>query len=51
MIKKIILGAVAGILSCSATFSQSGPRHELSVWGGGGLATLNYRTEIGESKL
>lgn len=51
MIKKIILGAVAGILSCSATFSQSGPRHELSVWGGGGLSTLNYSTEIGDSKL
>lgn len=43
--------AVAGILSCSAAYSQTDSKHEISVYGGGGLSSLNYTTEIGDSKL
>lgn len=51
MIKKAILGGVAGILSCSAAYSQSESRHETSVYGGDGLSTFDYSTSIGGSKL
>lgn len=51
MIKKIIIGAVAGILSCTAVYSQTHSKHELSVWGGGGLSTMDYSTTIGDSKM
>ena len=50
MIKKIILGAVAGILTCAAAYSQTGSKHELSVWVAGGLSTLQYSTDFGDSK-
>lgn len=50
MIKKIIIAAVAGIFTCTAAYSQTS-RHEISVWGGGGLSTLDYSTEIGDSKM
>lgn len=45
---KYILIAVAGLMSCTALNGQS--QHEFSVYGGGGLSSLNYKTTIGDQK-
>lgn len=45
MIKKYILLAVAGIISCTAALSQEQSKHEVSVWGAGGLSTLKVDTK------
>lgn len=45
---KYILIAVAGLMSCTALNGQS--RHEFSVYAGGGLSSLNYKTTIGDQK-
>lgn len=50
MIKKYILLAVAGIISCTAAFSQEKAKPEISVWGAGGLSTLKVDTKIGDNK-
>ena len=47
LIKYIII-AVAGLMSCTALVGQS--QHELSIYAGGGLSTLNYKTTIGDQK-
>jgi len=50
MIKKYIFLAVAGLLACTATFSQNYAKQELSLWGAGGLSTLKYDAVIGDKK-
>ncbi len=49
MMKKIIL-IILGVLAYSTLFSQEPSRHEISVWGMGGLSTLKYDLEIGSQK-
>jgi len=39
---------VAGLLFCTALIAQG--KHEVSVYGGGGLSTLKYETTTGEQK-
>lgn len=51
MIKKIILLTISGLFICSAIFAQQRPlKHEMSVWGMGGLSTLKYDLRTGNSK-
>ncbi|WP_108823355.1 porin family protein [Dysgonomonas sp. Marseille-P4361] len=48
--KKNILMFVAGLLICSILSAQNNKTHEVSVWGAGGLSTLQYDLNIGDSK-
>jgi len=50
MIKKYITLAVAGIISCTAAFSQMQTRHEISVWGAGGFSILNIDSDLDLNK-
>lgn len=50
MIKKIILSTACGLLLSSMVVNAQS-RHELSVLGGGGLSTLNYKSTVGSEKL
>lgn len=50
MIKRYISLAVAGLITCTAAFSQEQPKHEVSVWAGGGLSTLKVDTKVGDNK-
>ncbi|MDR0661638.1 MAG: PorT family protein [Prevotellaceae bacterium] len=51
MKRKSIILAVAGVLACSALSAQEKmSKHEVSAWGAGGLSTLNYSPEVGDSK-
>lgn len=50
MIKKIIMGAVAGILTCSAAYSQVETKQEVSVYAADGLSTLQYSVENADRK-
>lgn len=45
-INKIILAAVAGLISCSGLSAQE--EHEFTFYTGGGLSTLNYKTSSGD---
>jgi len=47
--KSIKLTALAAFLFCTALNAQN--RHELSLYGGGGLSTLNYKATVGEQKF
>ena len=50
MLKKYILLIIAGLLTCPIIWSQNDVKHEMSVWGAGGLSTLNYDTNVGNEK-
>jgi outer membrane protein OmpA-like peptidoglycan-associated protein len=45
---QLLIATIAGFLSCTALKAQH--KHELSVYGGGGLSTLKYDVTIGEQK-
>ena len=50
MKKKYIPMIVAGLLTCSIAFSQESYKHEISLWGAGGLSTLNIDANSGNTK-
>lgn len=50
MLKKYMTMIVAGLLTCTISFSQEMVKHEISVWGSGGLSTLKIDTNTGDAK-
>lgn len=48
ILKQIVLFSFT--LISLVSFAQEGSKHEVSGWIGGGLSTLNYKTNIGERK-
>ena len=48
--EKNILLTIIVLFTCTTLFSQEPSRHEVSVWGMGGLSTLKYSLDIGSQK-
>ncbi len=49
--KKILLTITIGLFAVSAFAQKQQNRHEFSLWGAGGISTLQYDLNTGESKI
>jgi len=49
--KKIILVITIGLFTISAFSQKQQNRHEFSIWGGGGISSLQYNLSVGEHKM